>query len=263
MALIENPAWQQFIAQLGDELELAQVLIRRLASGWELRHVADRDLGVDSLRPVKPAEARKVAEATSTGAFRPLKSSPNLQRGWRMVAAGEQELELALNGLYPGAIADWHAAQTAEPPVTDYREFAQRQSGMYRLLAKLDDAQAGRVITAGCDRKFCLKRRLWTVAGLAPDGTAGKSVIPCLEPCAVLMEFARQAARIGQETKVQLELAPAETATLKAALEAALARPDAAAREADFSAPDNPRRLQLVLAKLPPMPESATRPENV
>ena len=36
-------------------------------------------------------------------------------------------------------------------------------------------------------------------AGLAPDATAGKSVIPCLEPCAILMEAARSAVRAEQQ----------------------------------------------------------------
>ncbi len=203
MAILENPAWKRFAAQLGGEFELAQVLIRRLGPGFELRQVADRARGIESLRLVKPAEARGLAQTTASGEFRPLKSAPNLQTGWRLAAADEGELELALSGLYPGAVADWHAAQGAKPPVTNYREFAERQTGMYRLLAKLEDAEAGRVIGTACDRALCLKQRLWTVAGLAPDEAKWKSVIPCLEPCAVLMESARKAVRSAQEAKLR------------------------------------------------------------
>jgi hypothetical protein len=204
MAMVANPALKRFVAQMGDELVMAQVLIRRNGAGYELRQLADRGLAPESLRPVKAGDARALAQHTATGVFRPLKSAPTLQNGWRISASSDGELELALNQLYPGAIADWAAAQTVNPPVTNYREFTQRQSGMYRITTMLDDAQAAQVIRAGCDQQFCLKRRLWTVAGLEPDDMAAKSLIPCLEPCAVLMELARKAVRIGQEEKAGL-----------------------------------------------------------
>jgi hypothetical protein len=199
--MVANPALKRFVAQMGDELVMAQVLIRRNGAGYELRQLADRGLAPESLRLVKAGDARALAQHTATGVFRPLKSAPTLQNGWRISASSDGELELALNQLYPGAIADWAAAQTVNPPVTNYREFTQRQSGMYRITTMLDDAQAAQVIRAGCDQQFCLKRRLWTVAGLEPDDMAVKSLIPCLEPCAVLMELARKAVRIEQEEK--------------------------------------------------------------
>ncbi len=197
--MIENPALKAFVGQMGNEISLAQVLIRRINSGYELRHVEERDSPVERLRPVRPIEARSLAQFTATGEFRPLKAAPTLAKGWHIEAANDTDLELALNGLHPGALADWHAARSPQPPVTDYRAFAGRQSGMYRITAKLTDAQAADVITQGCDTAHCLKRRLWTVAGLEPDETGQKSLIPCLEPCAVLLEMARKAARTGQE----------------------------------------------------------------
>lgn len=197
----KNPALQKFTAQIGTALTLAQVLIQRSGSGWELRHVEDREKSASALRTVKPGEGRSLAQFTATGEFRPLKSAPTLQSGWRMDAADDTELELALNALYPGAVADWHAAQSPNPPVTHYREFAGRQSGMYRITARLSDAQVTGVIQACCTKGNCLKRRLWSVEGLPPDGPVAKSLIPCLEPCAVLLETARQAARAGQSAE--------------------------------------------------------------
>jgi len=257
MATIENPALKPFVARIGNELVLAQVLIRRNETGYELRHVEDQAAAPALLRLLKLNDARSLAQFTAAGAFRPLKSAPNLQRGWRMQLGNDTELEAALNQLYPGAIADWHAAQAANPPVTHYRDYANRQSGMYRITAMLTGAQAARVIRAGCDKRFCLKQRLWTVAGLETDSAGEKSLIPCLEPCAVLMEFARKAMRIEQQERIHLELAPEEAATVQAALQAVLDRPDATVREGDFSAPDNPRRLQLVLEKFRPISKLA------
>jgi|GEM_PF-222235 hypothetical protein len=288
MAVIENPILKRFVDRIGKGLTLAQVVIRRTTGGYELRHVADEGRASEALRLVEANQARALAQFTAAGAFRPLKSAPNLQMGWRILAADEGELETALNQLYPGAIADWHAAQQANPPVTHFREFTERQSGMYRITTKLDDAQAAQVIRACCAGNFCLKQRLWTVTGLATDTAAEpssptmdthrdhepkpngplipvhgrKSLIPCLEPCAVLLELARKAVRIEQQEKVQLELAPGDVATIHAALAAALAQPEPGVREADFSAPQNSRRVQLVLEKLQPVSELAGNSES-
>src|SRR5580692_3391050 len=139
MMVIENPALKEFAAQIGSELVLAQVLIRRSGAGYALRHEEDRNMTAESLRVIKGNEARLLAQYTTAGAFRPLKSAPTLQRGWRMALAGDAELESALNQLYPGAVADWRAARTANPPVTNFREFTNRQSGMYRITAQLSD----------------------------------------------------------------------------------------------------------------------------
>ena len=252
MVPFTNPALEAFVSRLPGELVFAQALIRRTADGFKLRHVADRDADATTLRLLAISDLRVLAQTTRTGAFRPLKSAPNLASGWRVCARNAAELETALNHLYPGALADWFAAQTPPPPVTHYREFTNRQSGMYRITALLTDAQAAQVIRAGCAKEFCLKRRWWTVAGLPPDDVTSKSLIPCLEPCAVLLEFARKAMRIEQEEKSAPVSTVAEAAALDAQLQAALAQPDDGQREADFDSSRNPRRLQLLREKLAP-----------
>jgi hypothetical protein len=251
MAAVNNPGLSAFCAAIGSELVLAQVRVQRLAAGFELRHVSDRDTGADTLRHIPVAELRAQASFTATGEFRPIKAAPNLRAGWHCRVTSDAELELALNQLYPGALADWFAAQQPAPPVTHYRDFTARQTGMYRITTMLTDAQAGQMIRACCDARFCLKRRLWTVASLAPDAAQAKSLIPCLEPCAVMLEFARKAVRIEQEeNKPSLTFAPSEVESLLAALDTAVARPPVGQREADLSAADNPRRLQLLREKL-------------
>jgi hypothetical protein len=195
MSMMENQALKAFVSQMAVEVVFAQVLIRKLATGYELLHLEDRAAAAGTLRVVKPDDARSLAQFTAAGEFRPLKAAPTLQRGWRIETLTDARLEQALNGLYPGALADWHAAQSPDPPVTDYRACAERQSGMYRITAKLSDAQAAVVISRSCDAANCLKRRLWLVTGLERDPAGAKSLIPCLEPCAVLLEQARKAAR--------------------------------------------------------------------
>jgi len=250
MATVENPALAAFLAGLTAPITVAQVIVRRVAEGFELRHVGDADAEAAALREIPVPELRTLAQFTAEGAFRPLKSAPNLVRGWRAVARSETELEAALGQLYPGALGDWFAARSPSPPVTDYRAFTGRQSGMYRVTQQLDDVQAADVIRACCHRRFCLKRRLWSVAGLATDAAADKSVIPCLEPCALLLELARRAARLEQEERLASSLGAGEIASVIAAVERALEVPDAAVREGDSGHPANPRRLQLLLEKL-------------
>lgn len=246
MTAVANPAFEKFIAQIGDELIFAQVFIHRVGRGYELRHEADCAHPAEQLRLVPVAELRALAQFTATAAFRPLKSAPNLQTGWRASPASNAELEAALNHLYPGALADWFAAQQRPVPVTHFREFTERQTGMYRITAMLDDLQAAQVARACCRRRFCLKRRLWTVAGLELDAAEEKSIIPCLEPCALLLEFARKAMRLEQDGKAPANPDAQEVERLRAALDA----PTGAERETDFDSPTNPRRLQLALEKL-------------
>ena len=196
-----NPALDTFAASVGGELALAQVLIRREERGFELRHVQDRQAASDDLRSISLNDVRTLAQFTVSGTFRPLKSAPNLQSGWRLAVRDEAKLERALDQFYPGAIADWFAARSPNPPVTNYREFTARQTGIYEITATLNDQQAAQMIRSCCDAKHCLKRPLWTVERLAPDATEEKSLIPCLEPCAVLLESSLQFARTKQRER--------------------------------------------------------------
>jgi hypothetical protein len=196
-----NPDIAALAAVITTELLFGQVLIRRSGAGFELRHMADRQTEPAALRLLSEDEIRPLTQFDSNGRFRPLKSAPNLRQGWRIAARDERALGAALGSLYPGAVADWFAASSGASPVTSYRQFTARQTGMYRITVKLDDAAAAAVARACCHKDFCLKRRLWTVGGVAcdnPDDPSEKSVIPCLEPCAILLESARKTARQEQ-----------------------------------------------------------------
>ena len=262
MSGLQNPALKSFLEYLGAECVLAQVLIRRRATGFELCHVADRDAGPETLRTVAGPDLRSLAQFAIHGAFRPLKAAPNLATGWRSVAEDDAALEEALNHLYPGALPDWYALRQPNPPVTHYRDFANRQTGMYRITQMLDDTLAARMIEAACHRDSCLKQRLWTVSGLAADEPGAKSLIPCLEPCPVLMEFARNVMRLEQEENLSIQLAPGDLESVIEAVKLALTQLDAGPREGDMAAPGNPRRFRLLLDKLAASSALATNQEQ-
>ncbi len=251
VSAIPNPALEAFIARVAPELVFAEVLLRQAMGGFEMRHVADRD--VNPLRSVSLVELRGIAQFTERKLFRPLKSAPNLQRGWQFLARSHTELDEALRHLYPGAVTDWFAAQQPEPPITHYRDFTLRQTGMYRITTMLNDEQAAQVTQSCCHRRFCLKQRLWTVEGLPADGVAEKSLIPCLEPCALLLEFARTVVRLEQSEPFHAPESAAERESLAVRLEQIASAPPGEIREADFSAVRNPRRAQWLLEKLKTM----------
>jgi hypothetical protein len=117
----------------------------------------------------------------------------------------------------------------------------------------LDDEQVAQVARACCHQRFCLKQRLWTVEGLSPDGAAEKSLLPCLEPCAILLEFARTVVRLEQNEPFRAPESAEERNTLAVSLEQLARSGSDEIREADFSAPQNPRRAQWLLEKLKPM----------
>ena len=226
-----NPDLRAFLAAFDREMVFGQVLVRRFEQGLELRHEADREADTVCLTRLNGTELRDWAQTSEGGAFRPLKSAPYLRTGWRAQAADGEALELLLHYVYPGAVADWFAAQGSEPPITSYRQFTARQSGMYRITTMLDDAVAGAAIRACCHVDFCLKRRLWSVEGLPSDAVEEKSVIPCLEPCALLLEFARKVTRLEQKAVIVSEEPVAEVA------------------ESNFDAPNNPRRVRFGLER--------------
>jgi len=240
---------EPFFEWVGTGAEFGQLWIQPEDCRYELRHKVDRSAAVESLNLLGINELRDLARSDAHGAFRPLKGAPDLMSGWRALA-GKESLGDAIGRIYPGGLVDWLAVRTAAaPPATHFRDFADRQTGMYRSARSLDDAEAASVIRACCRSSLCLKRRLWTVAGLSTDDIGSKSVIPCLEPCAVTLEFFRRTARMQRETPMVLQLAPGDVESLEILLAqvAGKIRGEPGGRVGDSGASDNPRRILLAL----------------
>src|SRR5258706_14220876 len=139
-AQTDNPWLNYFIAARWDEIVIAQALVKRTPGGFELRHVHDEKADFGELKAVRPIDARKIANFNAAGEFRPLKSSPDLPSGWMVRANSAEELEEALNHFYPNALADHYALNQTPPPITNYRAFTERQTGMDRVTTFLADA---------------------------------------------------------------------------------------------------------------------------
>jgi sirohydrochlorin cobaltochelatase len=171
---------------------LGQIAIESLT----LRHV--EDVGrVDLAEYTRPEDARELATFDDDGAYRPLKTAPNLRRGWRLRVAGIEDLRLALDFFYPAAIATWLAHARGELAPVPLRETLGRQTGMYRVAQRISDTQAGEVIQQLCVGG-CLRRRLWNLhgsAGESPALAASAPAILCAEACNLFVAACRTIAK--------------------------------------------------------------------
>ncbi|MBL9139688.1 MAG: hypothetical protein JNK85_27715 [Verrucomicrobiales bacterium] len=242
-----HPPLEHFLATLAEERTWGQVLVRRVGDGFELCHLDDRSADRESLRLVEVADLRAVAERDVDGGFRPLKSAPTLVRGWRCCPATPDALKDALHHLYPGSLPDWWAALTGRAVPVHLADVALRQLGQGRVLCSLTGPALAAVIRAACAPTACVRQRRWNAAGISPDGAEGKSVIPCLEPCALWLSFAKHCARIEESNKVPFSLAPAEIATAMAALRQASRQVEKGIRAGDTCHPLHPLQIARLL----------------
>ena len=166
---------------------IGQVVILETADGWELRHAEDLGRG-DLARHQGANAARHLANLDEEGAYRPLKTAPNLRHGWRLALRDVEELRRALDYFYPAMTGVWLSWSLGELHVVPFRETLDRQTGMYRVTQKITDGQARTMIDSFC--AGCLKCRLWD--GQTPLDDAGSIPLLCQEACNLLVAEARK-----------------------------------------------------------------------
>ncbi len=194
---------------------IGQVLIER--SGGDSFSLCHReDAGRDCLTVSREvADAAEIARFDDAGKYRPLRTAPNLRHGWRMDLPDARELRRALDFFYPGRLEVLFAFERGILCTTSFRETLDRQSGMYRVAARISDAQINDLVGKFCRSDGgCLRTILWkrdatgAVAStnlpaekfdVAHDQAAKRSaatateVIPllCQEACNLLVSAAR------------------------------------------------------------------------
>ena len=155
-------------------------------------------------------DAAELARFDDAGNYRPLKTAPTLRHGWKLRLANLAELRLALDLFYPGRLAAFFAFEKNELLTTPLRDTLERQTGMYRIAAQIQEEQANELVGRFCRSEGgCLRTILWrrdaagTVSStrLPPDKfdprhdqTGGdKPVVPllCQEACNLLVAEAR------------------------------------------------------------------------
>ena len=149
-------------AALGDKTAIGQILIRRInGDGFAVCHRDDENRGnLEIFR--KPEDAIEITRYDGAGNYRALKTAPNLRHGWRLELAGLDELRRALDHFYPGRLAMLPAFEQKRLVTTPLRETLNRQSGMYRVAAKISDEQIDELVGNFCKSNGgCLRTILW------------------------------------------------------------------------------------------------------
>lgn len=181
--------------------------------GYELRHRKEAALPTGGLTLHEdPEDAAGLALVDDAGNYRPLKTAPNLRRGWRLVVPDAAGLRLALEGFYPGRAGAWRLFQRGALETTSLRETLNRQTGMYRVTGKLTEEQADALVGRFCRSDGgCLRTILWrrNAEGAVPSthlppekfdpahdqtGNGETGVVPliCQEACCLLVAEARK-----------------------------------------------------------------------
>jgi sirohydrochlorin cobaltochelatase len=208
------PLEEALASVLNDHTRFGQLFIQRTSSGgFVLCHRDDekaRDLEI--LR--KPDDALGIARYDDAGNYRPLKTVPNLRHGWRLELVDLGELRRALDYFYPGRLAMLAAWKENHLSTTSLRETLDRQSGIYRVAAKISDEQIDDVVGNFCKSDGgCLRTILWKrdTGGKIPstklppekfdpeqDQTGlGQGAVPllCQEACNLLVAECRKAVK--------------------------------------------------------------------
>src|SRR4028119_1175524 len=154
-----------------------------------------------------------------------------------------------MNCLCPAGVVHWYLLREGKLEITNYRENAARQSGIYKRVQRLSDEGVQEAARACCEDAVCLKKALWDVDdGETPRAMdRGEGEIPCPEPCSVFVSFARRVRLFEREKKRDLDaigISPTEKEDLAALVEAAATGHVAFAREAEFEKPLNERRMR-------------------
>ena len=205
------PPEQALAAVLSDKSRFGQLLIQRTKSGgFVVCHREDENASALEISR-NPEAAIEIARYDDAGKYRPLKTAPNLRHGWRLEVVDLGELRRALDYFYPGRLAMLAAWVENRIETTTLRETLDRQSGMYRVAAKITDDQIDEVIASFCRSDGgCLRTILWKrdksgaipSAKLPPlkfDSTQdqtghGENSIPlfCQEACNLLVNECRK-----------------------------------------------------------------------
>jgi sirohydrochlorin cobaltochelatase len=186
------------------ETRMGEVVIR--SGPYEVRHWLDA--GAENLvRHSGASDSREIARYDAAGNYRPLKTAPNLRRGWVLELKTIEELHEALDGFYPAMLAARVAFAQQRLEVTPLRATLGRQSGMYAITKKISNERANALAGEFCRSDgYCLKTILWTIAPGEPvtsmpaekfdpaaDGDVVRGIpLLCAEACNLFVAKARE-----------------------------------------------------------------------
>ena len=147
---------------LTDCRRIGQIAIQKLDDGVLALSHRDDETRNDLKLFHSPEDAIEIARYDDAGNYRPLKTAPNLQHGWRLELTTLDALRRALDYFYPGRLAVFVAWKSGRLRTAPLRDTLDRQSGMYRVAAKISDEQIDCVVGDFCRSDGgCLRTILW------------------------------------------------------------------------------------------------------
>ena len=215
---------KEFRRLLGAKIsQIGQLEIVSSDEGFLLCH--RDDVGRTDLRIYEIDDAFEVAKVDDAGSYRPLKTAPNLRHGWKIFARDLLQIEKVIDAIYPGRIAVLQAFKSGQLSTSSLRETLNRQSGMYRVAAKISDEQIDELVgdfcrsDGGCLRTILWKRDVseqrassrlppekfdptvdqYVIAKRPRSATAATDSIPllCQEACNLLVAACRDAVKLA------------------------------------------------------------------
>jgi sirohydrochlorin cobaltochelatase len=148
-------------AALTDRVCTGEIIVTKTNAGFALSH-RDNEVRSDLQKFSSPEDAIEIAKYDDAGNYRPLKTAPNLRHGWRLELETLEDLRRALDYFYPGRFAVFAAWKSDKLQTTPLRETLDRQSGMYRVAAKISDSQINDLVADFCrSNGGCLRTILW------------------------------------------------------------------------------------------------------
>ncbi len=150
-----------------DSFLIGEVLVSGAGKEILLRHYKSDDLSI-TRRSKNVADARFFARFDSSGAYRPLKSAPNLPADWELTLPGLYEARLAIDDFYPAALGMLLARMEGRLAPVDFMKTATRQTGMYRIVGRIEPELAQESIGATCHPQACMRVILWRLSEQTP-----------------------------------------------------------------------------------------------
>ena len=188
-----EPFFEKRLARSGSVVLLQVSISGSGEGGHELRHIDDQEIDSNRLTEIETSGALGTfTRRRGDGEQRPLRTTADLPRGWRLRAARVADAVDALVEVYGSSLLHWYQQETDELSCVSFREATAGQTGIYAALAQATpkDVEAG--VRSVCDGLPCLRTRVWEVEDTVPQAeqrhyeTAGTLVVPCPQPCRLL-----------------------------------------------------------------------------
>ena len=139
---------------------IGQLEISASGDGFVVYH--RDDAGRKDLTDHASDHAVEIAKFDDAGNYRALKTAPDLRHDWKIFVNNTAELEQTIDAIYPGRLAVLRALESGELVTTSLRDTLNRQSGMYRIAAKISDQQIDDLVGDFCrSDSGCLRTILW------------------------------------------------------------------------------------------------------